>query len=248
MREMVTNIGEAGIMLGHTFRHMFQGHIDWQESLKLTERFGIGSIPIVGLSASFIGMAISVQIAREIVIRYGADNLVGGMIALVILRELAPVFVAIVIAGNVGASITAELGTMKVTDQIDALRVFRINPLVYLVVPRIIAAIVSGPALTAIGAALALFSGQLFTEALVQVPAELFWDSVRYTATTRDVINMLVKAMVFSVMIAFVASWNGLSTAGSSEAVGISTTRTVVWCLLGIFMLNYFLTSLFFTL
>ncbi|HEY9687003.1 MAG TPA: ABC transporter permease [Coleofasciculaceae cyanobacterium] len=248
MRRLVTEIGEAGIMLGNVWRHIFAGHIDWGESVRLIDRFGISSIPIVGLSASFIGMAISVQIAREIVVRYGADNVVGGFIALTILRELAPVFVAIVIAGNVGAAITAELGTMQVTDQIDALRVFRINPVVYLVVPRIIATAISGPALTGIGAVLALVAGQLFTEALVHIPAEIFWDSVRYAATTRDVVNMLTKSLVFAIAIALLASYNGLATEGSSESVGINTTRTVVWCLLATFMLNYLLTSIFFQL
>lgn len=248
MRKLLTDIGEAGIMLGGAVGYIIRGRIDWGQTLIQIERAGIGSIPIVCLSASFIGMAISVQIAREIVVRYGADNLVGGFVALTILRELAPVFVAIVLAGNIGASITAELGTMKVTDQVDAMKVFRIDPLIYLVVPRILATMLSGPALTVVGAIIGILSGQIFTEYLVGIPAEVFWDSVRYTATMRDVANMLVKAVVFSIAIALIASNNGLATKGSSEAVGRNTTRTVVWCLLAIFILNYFFTSLFFQL
>jgi phospholipid/cholesterol/gamma-HCH transport system permease protein len=248
MRKLITEVGEAGILLGQSLKYIMAGKIDWGETFLFIERAGIHSIPIVGLSASFIGMAISVQIAREIVVRYGADYLVGGFIAVALFRELAPVFVAIVIAGNVGASITAEIGTMKVTEQIDALRVFRIDPLVYLVVPRLIAAAISGPALTVFGAVIAILSGQLFTEFLVHVPAEIFWNSVQFTVTIRDIANMIVKSLVFSLAIAFIASYNGLATKGSSEAVGKGTTQTVIQCLLAIFLLNYILTSLFFEL
>lgn len=245
---LLTGVGVAGIQLGAAFRLILMGRINWGETLKLIDKAGIGSLPIVALSASFIGMAISVQFAREIVVRYGADYLVGGFVAVAMFRELAPVFVAIVIAGNIGASTTAEIGTMKVTDQIDALKVFRVDPMEYLVVPRIMATAISGPILTVLGAYLALLAGQLFSEMLVGVPSEIFWDSVRFSTTTRDVVNMLVKALVFSIAVAFIAATNGLATKGSSEAVGQNTTRTVVWCLLAIFILNYFITSIFFEL
>lgn len=244
----VTDVGDAGIMLTSAARRILSGRIDWGETLEHIDRSGIGSLPIVGLSASFIGMAISVQFAREIVVRYGADFLVGGFVAITMFRELAPVFVAVVMVGNIGAATTAEIGTMKVTEQIDALKVFRINPLEYLVIPRIVAMLIVGPALTVFGAFLALLTGQLFSELLVGVPGRIFWDSVQFSTQLRDIVNMLVKSMVFAVAIAIIASSNGMATKGSSEAVGISTTRTVVWCLLAIFILNYGLTSLFFEL
>lgn len=245
---MITEIGEAGLTLADSFHSILRGRIDWGETLDQMDKGGIGSLPIVALSASFIGMAFSVQTAREIVVRYGADVVVGGIVAMAVVRELAPVFVAIVITGNVGAAITAEIGAMKVTDQIDALRVFRISPLQYLVVPRLISTCIAGPALTIFGAYLAILTGQLFTELMVNVPATIFWDSVRYTLTPQDVANMLVKSLFFAVAIAMIACSNGLATERSSEAVGQRTTKTVVWSLLSIFLLNYLLTSLFFRL
>lgn len=248
VRQFVTEIGELGLTLGDAFYKILKGRIDWGEVVRQIERGGVGSLPIVALSASFIGMAISVQFAREIVVRYGADVVVGGFIALTMLRELAPVFVAIVLTGSIGAAITAEIGTMKVTDQIDALEVLRIEPIEYLVIPRLLSTCIVGPCLTVIGAFLAILSGQLFTEFLVAIPAEIFWESARFTVTTLDVINMLVKSVVFALAIAIIASRNGLATHGSSEAVGINTTKTVVWGLLAIFFLNYLLTSLFFEL
>lgn len=248
MQKIVTDIGESSMMLGDVFARIMRGRIDWGETFYQIERLGIGSLPIVAISATFIGMAISVQFAREIVIRYGADFLVGGFVSLTMLRELAPVFVAVVMAGNMGASMTAEIGTMKVTDQVDALKVFHVEPMDYLVVPRIMSTAISGPVLTVFGAVLALLSGQIFSEFMVGVPARIFWDSVKFTTTLHDVINMLTKSLVFSFAIAVIASSNGLATEGSSEAVGRRTTRTVVWCLLAIFILNYILTSIFFAL
>ena len=247
VHEGVTNVGMAGMMLGQVLGRIATGRIDWSETFYQIDKLGIGSVPIVALSASFIGMAISVQFAREIVVRYGADGLVGGFVAVAMFRELAPVFVAIVIAGNIGASMTAEIGTMKVTDQVDAMTVFKVEPLDYLVVPRIVSTAISGPILTVMGAALSLLSGQMFSEAMVGVPSQIFWDSVKYTTTMTDITNMLVKSLVFSVAVALIASINGLATEGSSEAVGQQTTRTVVWSLLSIFILNYIVTSIFFS-
>ncbi len=244
----ISTVGEAGIMLAIAIKRILSGRIDWGETLDHIDRSGIGSLPIVAVSASFIGMALSVQFAREIVVRYGADFLVGGFVAISMFRELAPIFVAVVMAGNIGASTTAEIGAMKVTDQIDALKVFRINPLEYLVIPRIVAMLIVGPALTIFGVFLALLTGQLFSELLVGVPGRIFWDSVQFTTQISDITSMLVKSLVFAVTIAIISTSNGMATEGSSEAVGISTTRTVVWCLLAIFILNYGLTTIFFEL
>ena len=246
LKRHVASVGESGMMLFHAFGKILKGRIDWEQTLTYVDRAGNGSLPIVALSATFIGMAISVQFAREIVSRYGADNMVGGFVGIAMVRELAPVFVAVVMSGNIGASTTAEIGTMKVTDQIDALEVFHIQPLEYLVVPRIVSTAIIGPILTVFGAYLAIWSGQLFTEYMVGVPGGVYWESVQFSLTMNDVRNMLVKALVFAIAIAFIATNNGLATKGSSEAVGLNTTRTVVWCLLAIFILNYFLTSLFF--
>lgn len=244
--QIVEDIGNTGLMFFTCMGRIFHGKIYWEPIFQHIEQFGIGSLPIVMLSASFIGMAISVQIARELVEKYGADIMVGGFVSLTMFRELAPVFVAVIVAGNVGASITAELGTMKVTDQIDAMKVFNINVFDYLVIPRLISTAISGPLLTIFGVAISLLAGQMFTELFVNVSADVFWDSAQYNTHLRDVLNMLAKSLAFSLAIAIIACYNGLSVSGGSEGVGLYTTRTVVSCLLAIFIINYMLTSLFF--
>ena len=242
----IEDIGNTGIMLFVCLGRILSGKIYWQSIFQQIEKNGIGSLPIVTLSASFIGMAISVQFAKEIVEKYGADTMVGGFVSITMFRELAPVFVAIIVAGNVGASITAELGTMMVTQQIDAMKVFNIDILNYLVVPRLISTAINGPLLTIFGVTVALLAGQLFTELFVHVASGVFWISVQYNTQMLDVVNMLTKSFVFSVAIAVIACYNGLCVSGGSEQVGIYTTRTVVSCLLAIFILNYMLTAIFF--
>ncbi len=246
LKSWVTGVGENTLTIGSALHRIMLGRIDWRETFVQIERCGIESLPIVLLSASFIGMALSVEFAREIITRYGAYNIVGAIVAISLVRELAPVFVAVVLAGNIGAAITAEIGTMQVTDQIDALKVFRIKPIDYLLVPRLIATAIVGPALTIFGCYMAIWSGQIFTEIMMNIPREVFWNSVKTGITDHDIINMLTKAFVFAIAVVLIASLNGLATHGSSEAVGRNTTKTVVTSLLSIFILNYILTSVFF--
>lgn len=246
LRERLADVGETGMLVGDALWQILRGRINWEETFYQIERYGIASLPIVALSASFIGMAISVQIAREMVVRYGADTFVGGFVSVSMCREFAPIFVAVVLAGNIGASMTAEIGTMKVTEQVDALQVFRVRPINYLVVPRLVSTAISGPVLTIFGAFVAILSGQLFTEFMVSVSAPIFWESVRFNTDMTDIVSMLVKSLAFSTAIALIAACNGLATQGGSEAVGQRTTRTVVASLLAIFALNYLITSIFF--
>ncbi len=242
----IEDLGDTFLVFAYAVKAIVTGQVHYSDVLREIDKTGIGSLPIVAMSASFIGMAISVQFGREIVDVYGAQNMVGGFVSIAMFRELAPIFVSIVLAGNIGAAITAEIGTMKVTEQIDALKVFRIDPVAYLVAPRLLAICISGPILSVFGCTLSLLSGQIFTEMLLGIPEGVFWDSARFNTHSLEVISLLIKALVFSVTIVIIGSHNGLKTEGGSEAVGKQTTQTVVSCLLAIFILNYILTSLLF--
>jgi phospholipid/cholesterol/gamma-HCH transport system permease protein len=245
LQRFIIKVGEAGLTFVDMASAVTQGKIDWPETLRLIEFGGIRSLPIVVLSSSFIGMAISVQLAIQIVSRMGANTLVGGFISSTMVRELGPVFIAMIMVGSIGASITAEIAGMKVEDQIDALKVFRISLMKYLILPRIIATLISVPALTVIGTFSAILAGQLFTELIVNVPAEVFWNSVKFFIGIRDFVEMLIKSLVFSIAIVAIAFYNGLTVRGSSGSVGVNTTRTIVWGQLSIFILNYILSEMF---
>jgi phospholipid/cholesterol/gamma-HCH transport system permease protein len=183
---------------------------------------------------------------NELIETYGAENAVGGLVALAISRELAPVVTAIVIAGRVGASITAEIGSMKVTEQIDALRVMDINPIDYLVVPRLLAGAFITPFMTIIAAIAAILSAMYLSYYYKGLSFGVFLNSVQDMVSTLDVIVALIKASCFGILIVTIASTFGLNVKGGADAVGFYTTRTVVWSLIVIFIFNYMITSIFY--
>jgi|GEM_PF-6488589 len=245
-RGLVIKIGEAGLTFVEIFRSILLGKFDWAETLRLIESGGVQTLPVVVLSSSFFGMAISASLAHVIITSYGTDTSVGGLVSKTMIRELGPVFIAVILVGSIGASITAEIAGMKVEDQIDALKVFRISLMNYLILPRVISTVISGPALILIGTFSAIMAGQLFTEFLYNIPAEIFWNSVKFSIDIRDLAEMLIKSFVFSIAIILIAFYNGFIVQGSSGNVGINTTRTVVWSQLAIFILNYIITETFF--
>jgi phospholipid/cholesterol/gamma-HCH transport system permease protein len=246
MWESLAHLGESGINLGRAFRFILAGDIDGRDTLYHTYRASVQSAPIVLVSATFIGMALSLQIARELVTTYGADRFVGGMISMAIVREIGPVFTAVAVAGNVGSSIAAEIGSMEVTEQVDALKVFNIDPIRYLVVPRLLATALVTPLLTILGATMAIYAGMLVSVWMVDIPTGIFLDSARSAITTRDILIMLLKSTCFGGSIAIIGCSFGLRTRGGADAVGDSTTKAVVWGLLSIFFINYLITSIFY--
>lgn len=246
MWQSVLQLGDSGINLGKAARYIIRGDWGGVETLNFAYRECMKSVPIVLVAATFIGMALSLQIARELVMTYGASRFVGGMIAVAIVREIGPVFAAVGIAGNVGSSIAAEIGSMKVTEQVDALQVFNIDPIRYLVVPRLIATTIMTPLLGILGSAGAILAGLAVTHFMVDIPTGIFLDSVQSTLGVKDIAVMLLKSTCFGVAIGIVGCSFGLNTQGGAEAVGNATTQAVVWGLLSIFFINYLVTSLFF--
>jgi phospholipid/cholesterol/gamma-HCH transport system permease protein len=245
-RETVEDIGRSGITLLEAFRFIFRGRFHIGETAEQINKAGIGSVFIVSITAMFIGLAMSTQLAKELYYNFGAGHLVGGLVAIAIIRELAPVITAIVVAGRVGASISAEIGSMKASEQIDALRVLGINPTYYLFVPRLIASSIITPLLTVISAFVSILSGMVLTGFTIGLSNKIYLDSVRQFIGNQDVWVMLLKAAVFGLVISVIATTRGFSVVGGAEAVGKAATSTVVWSIILIFILNYVLTSIFF--
>lgn len=152
----------------------------------------------------------------------------------------------IVLAGRVGASITAELGAMKVTEQIDALRVMDIDPIEYLVVPRLLAGALVAPLLTLVAGLASILSAMYLSYAYKGLEFSIFLSSAQDMAGTKDVVVALIKSSVFGLLIVTIASTLGLNVSGGADAVGNYTTKTVVWSLVVIFVANYMLTSIFY--
>lgn len=239
-------VGQSYLNLYRSVSTTIKGQVNFQDILFQASTRGVDSIIIILITCTFIGMALALHMTNELIETYGAETAVGGLIALAIARELAPVVTAIVIAGRVGASITAEIGSMKVTEQIDALRVMDIDPIDYLIVPRLVAGAIISPLLTITAAVAAILSAMYLSHSMKGLEFSIFLESVQEMLKTKDIFVALLKASCFGVLIVTIASTFGLNVKGGADAVGYYTTKTVVWSLVVIFITNYIITSIFY--
>ena len=239
-------VGQSYLNLYRAFCTAFKGKVSFKDFMYQASVRGVDSIIIILITCIFIGMALALHMTNELIETYGAETAVGGLIALAITRELAPVVTAIVIAGRVGASITAEIGSMKVTEQIDALRVMEIDPVDYLVVPRLLAGATITPLMTIIATIAAILSAMYLSFFYKELDPAIFLASVQEMLNTKDVFVSILKASCFGILIVTIASTFGLNVKGGADAVGVYTTKTVVWSLIVIFITNYIITSIFY--
>ena len=202
---------------------------------------GVDSLTIVSLTLLFTGVVFTLQTAHEL-IRFGAQSTVGGLIAIAIGRELGPVLVGVVCAGRVGAAITAEISTMKVTEQIDALRVMAVSPVDYLIVPRMLACMMVVPILTVFGDLIGVLGGYIVAVYYSGISSYLFMNSIHLFADIKDLTGGLIKAIFFGNVIAVLGCYYGLNCPEGAEGVGKATTKTVVASIIVIFILNAVLT------
>ena len=236
---LLEKIGDVMLLGAETFRQL--RHMPRiRHVLAQMSHLGVDTLPIVALTLMFTGMVMTLQLAHEF-IRFGAQSTIGGVIAIAIGRELGPVLVGVVSAGRVGAAITAEISTMKVTEQIDALRVMATNPVGYLVVPRMIACMVMVPLLTVFGDVIGVLGGWLIAVNYSGITTFMYFNSIDIFMASHDLTGGLVKAAVFGLVIAIIGCYYGLNAPNGAEGVGRTTTRSVVGSIILIFMTNVFL-------
>ena len=209
-------------------------------------RIGYYSLPVVGLTAFFTGGALALQIYLG-GNRYGAESLVPQIVVLGITRELGPVIAGLMVAGRVAAAIAAEIGTMKVTEQIDALTTLATNPIKYLVVPRLVAAVLCLPILVAIADSIGVFGGYVVATQSMGFSGGTYLKNTVDFATREDIVSGLIKAGVFGFIIALMGCYNGFNSKGGAQGVGNATTSAVVSSSILILAANYLLTSLLFS-
>ncbi|NEQ77514.1 MAG: MlaE family lipid ABC transporter permease subunit [Okeania sp. SIO2C9] len=230
----------AAYLAGQVFFHVLKGKIHRRNTVEQMAIVGPESLLIVLLTASFVGMVFTIQVARELV-SFGTANMVGGMLAITLTRELGPVLTAVVVAGRVGSAFAAEIGTMKVTEQIDALYMLKTDPVDYLVIPRVIACAVMMPILTLLCLIAAILGGLMVAVNMYDIPQSIYISSVHTFLTLWDLCSGLIKSMVFGVLVAVIGTSWGLTTTGGAKGVGQSTTTAVVTALISIFIFNFFL-------
>lgn len=236
-------IGQVILTLLQTLKFIFRGQIDWPETWRQSYMIGVKSFIVVSVTALFTGFAMSLQISRELVL-FGADTAIGGVVSLALVREIGPITAGVIVAGRVGSSVAAELTTMMITEQIDALKVMRIDPVQFLVVPRYLAAAMMIPVLSVYAMAVGLIAGIWIAQVAANVPPATFLDSVKQTILDRDFSVHFLKSFINATIIIMFSCAIGLHTRGGAEDVGIATTRTIVWTMTMIFVFNYIVTSL----
>ncbi len=230
----------AAFLSGQVFLHILQGRIHRRNTVEQMNMVGPESITIALITASFVSMVFTIQIAREF-IYYGATTTIGGILSLSLTRELAPVLTAVVIAGRVGSAFAAEIGTMRVTEQIDALYMLKTDPIDYLVVPRVIACSIMLPVLNGLSLLVGMAGGLLVANFLYRVNPSIFLTSVQNFTELWDIFASLFKSLIFGIIIAIIGCNWGLTTTGGAKGVGQSTTTAVVTSLLAIFVSNFLL-------
>ncbi len=241
--QQLTSLGQVMILLGQTLKQIHKASP--RLILQQMAHLGVDSMGIITLTLVFAGAVMTLQIA-EVIITYGAQSTIGGIISIAMGRELGPVLVGVVLAGRVGASITAEIGSMRVTEQIDALRVMAVNPIAYLVVPRFLACIIMVPILAFYGVVLGVAGGYLVSTEVVHLAGETYLNSIEMMTVPTDLLYGLIKASVFGGVIAIVGCYKGMHTKMGAEGVGMATTSSVVTSIIIIFVLNYVLSSILF--
>lgn len=242
----IESVGEYALFMRDALVFVLKGRIHWGNTLKQMAFIGTDSLPIALITALAVGMVFCLQIS-DVMIKYGSSGVIGGVTAMSLARELTPSFTSVVVAGRVGAAITAEIGSMKVTEQLDALAAMAVPPMYYLLLPRMLSAIVMLPLLTLVSLGVGLVGASVVGVFVKGLIFSGFLDSIRTLLYVDDVAKALVKAAFFGVIIASIACFQGVRTGQGAQGVGQATTRSVVVSLIAIFISNYVLSFILFT-
>src|SRR5499425_46457 len=235
--------GGVGLLTAQVFRSLALPPKYFRLIINEMDTMGVRSLGVALTAALFTGMVLALQTAVNMA-RFGAENYVGPVVALSILRELGPVLTAILVGGKVASGITAELGSMKVTEQIDALRALGVNYIKRLVVPRLLAALIVFPLITVLADGVGLFGGMIISVFDRSVDAYLYWNTISYWVVLKDFLTGLGKSVAFGGLITLIGCYNGLETEGGTEGLGRSTTSTVVQVAMAVIISDFFLTKL----
>jgi phospholipid/cholesterol/gamma-HCH transport system permease protein len=243
---VLEEFGHAFQMLGRVFGWAVRPPYDVPELFRQMVRVGVDSVPVVFLTTLFTGAVMALQTVQGFQ-RFHAESLVGSVVALSLTRELSPVLSALMVTGRVGSSMAAELGSMRVTEQIDALTALGTEPVQYLMVPRVLASILMLPLLVIMGDAVGITGGYVVAVKLLGVnPIRYIENSFQFLHVKEDIVSGLIKAAAFGLIFSLIACVRGYYTTGGAEGVGKSTTRAVVSGSLAILIADFFLTKLLF--
>lgn len=240
-----TLLGGVGLFFYETIVSLFTTRLKIKKIFYNMQYIGVNSLAVVALIGITGGAVLALQ-SYVGLHRFGAERFIGPVVFLSMTRELGPIFTAIMVIGRAGSAITAEIGSMRITEQIDALETLCIDPRQYLVIPRLIAGTVILPFLSMMCSAFGILSGYLTSTLLLNINSEVYLQAIQESAELSDISIGLLKALVFGFLLTLISTYKGYTTWGGSKGVGTATTQSVVYSNVTIFIANYILTSLLF--
>ncbi len=240
---IVETTGDVALLVGQLIKSMVRHGVDFDLFLAQASRIGVDSLAVVGVTSIFVGMVLALQTGYSFKEVFNEPMYVGTVVGFSILKELGPVLTAIVVSGRIGASIAAELGTMKVTEQIDALYTLGTNPIRYLGVPRFLGAFLMLPILTIYADFLGILGGYFISTIRLGIPSAVYWEDIVGHIDMGVVVHGLLKTFAFAAIVATTACYMGFNTFGGAEGVGRATTKAVVASMVMILVSDYFLSA-----
>ncbi len=243
--QFISYVGSIALLLGKTLQLIFVPPYKFHRILKQFHNVGPGSFVIAALVAFFIGMIMALQMAYQMV-ELSAEIYIPGVVAVALTREMVPVLTALIVAGRVGAGMTAEIGSMTVTEQVEAIEAFAVNPVKYLVVPRFLAMTIMLPMLVIFADLIGILGGFIICVYKLYITPSLYWTMVTGALSMTDIFTGLIKALFFGSMIALVGCHQGLNVKGGAEGVGRATTRSVVISFILIIIADCLFTTMFY--
>jgi phospholipid/cholesterol/gamma-HCH transport system permease protein len=244
VRGLAVRTGELALLSARAFAGLAARPLEVRLWIAQMDQLGVRSLAVAGVATTFTGMVLALQTAYSLP-SLGVKFYIGSVVAKSLVRELGPVLTALIVGGRIGSGMTAEIGTMKVTEQIDAMRAMAVDPVKKLVAPKLGAALVMLPALTVIGCGLGIAGGLLVAVLQLHVQAGTYVNNITSTLGLPDIWSGIGKSFVFAYVIAIIGCYNGLHTEGGADGVGRATTDTVVTVAIIVMISDYFLTRLF---
>jgi phospholipid/cholesterol/gamma-HCH transport system permease protein len=235
---------EFVFLAGRAFRNIFRSPHYSDDIFLQMDIIGVGSLPVVIMTGFFTGAVMGLQMSRALAI-YGATGQIGQIVSITLVRELGPVLTALMIAGRNGSGIASELGSMKVTEQIDAMRALGTDPIQKLVTPRLIATAVTLPLLTIIADFMGIFGGYVIASTLLHITASQYWSMAWRALAFNDVAQGLLKPFAFAIVISLVGCFYGITTTGGTQGVGRATTQAVVVSSIWVIVITFFIGRIF---
>jgi len=244
MTNLLNQVGGAARMVSSSVFWTLHAPFEFHQSMEQSVTIGVESFGVVALTSLFTGMVLALQAGNTIGNIFGDPIFVGTIVAFSLIRELGPVLTGVVLSGRAGAAVTAQIGTMAVTEQIDALYTLGTNPIRYLVIPRMFGFMLTMPILTLFSNVFGILGGYLVAVYALGVPGEVYLTDITTFMGVSDFMHGFIKSFLFAFMIGTVCCYKGISTRGGAEGVGKSTTGAVVTTIVLILVLDYFLTAI----